>query len=295
MLKSYTEYQEMNWTGKKVKLSTGVTLAYTECGHGDGDPILFLHGATDSRVSWSQVAPLMAEKGFHCFVPELRGHGFSDKPETDENGYTVDLHTQDVIAFMDAVGLDRAHIVGHSLGSLITQKLNVHIPKRVLSSTLIATSPVVNDDNEAIAWILFGDGTEDGYPGLNNLPDHAEMPESFIKEWAGSTNEDASFRDATLAHASQIPLHCWKSIFNGARHFDNVDGIKKMTGTVLVLWGTDDVLFPKPTQDHLKSLLSESSAQVTYVDFDGGSHNLHWDSIATATKVAQTIDSFIKK
>ncbi len=68
-----------------------------------------------------------------------------------------------------------------------------------------------------------------------------------------------------------------------------------MTGRVLVMWGTDDVLFPKPVQDQLKSLLSESSAQVAYVDFDGGSHNLHWDSIATATKVAGTIDSFINK
>lgn len=295
MLKSFTEYQKINWASKNVKLSTGVTYAYTECGPAGGTPILFLHGATDSRVSWSQVAPLLAEKGYHCFVPEYRGSGLSDKPESGENGYTVELLTQDVIAFMDAVGLKRAHIIGHSLGSFITQRLNVLIPERVLTSTLIATAPVANDDNEVLAWILNGDGTEDGYPGLNNIPDNTEMPESFITEWAGSTNDDPSFREATLAHASQIPIHCWKSIFKGALHFDNVSGIKKMTGRVLVLWGTDDVLFSKPVQDQLKSLLTESSAHVTYVDFDGGSHNLHWDSIATAAKVSETIDSFINK
>ncbi|WP_066319250.1 alpha/beta fold hydrolase [Bacillus sp. FJAT-29814] len=294
-MKSFTEYQNINWTSRSVKLSTGVTYAYTECGPVDGTPILFLHGATDSRVSWSQVAPLMAEKGYHCFVPEYRGHGLSDKPETDENGYTVELHTQDVIAFMDGVGLQNAHVVGHSLGSLITQKLNVHIPERVLSSTLIATSPAVNVDNEVLAWILYGEGTEDGYPGLNNIPDDTAMPESFIQEWAGTTNDDSSFREATLTHAFQMPTHCWKSTFNGAGHFDNADGIKEMTGRVLVLWGTEDVLFPKPVQDQLKSLLEESSAKVTYVDFEGGSHNLHWDNMATATKVAQTINSFINK
>jgi pimeloyl-ACP methyl ester carboxylesterase len=294
-LKSYTEYQNINWTSKTINLSTGITYAYTECGPADGTPILFLHGATDSRVSWSQVAPLMAEKGYHCFVPELRGHGLSDKPETDNNGYTVDIHVQDVVAFLDEVGLKRTHLVGHSLGSLITQKLNVHIPERVLSSTLIATSAVVNEDNEALAWIFNGDGTEDGYPGLNNIPNDSPMPEPFIQEWAGSTNDEPKFREATLAHASQLPTHCWKSTFNGARHFNNVNGVNKMTGKVLVLWGTEDVLFPKSDQAQLKTLLAESLSKVTYVDFDGGSHNLHWDSITTATKVADTIDSFIKK
>ncbi len=158
----------------------------------------FLHGATDSRVSWSQVAPLLAEKGYHCYVPEYRGHGLSDKPES-ENGYTVDLHTQDVITLMDAVGLQRAHIVGHSLGSLITQQLNVHIPERVLSSTLIATSAVVHDDNEVLAWILTGDGTVDGYQGLINIPDDTEMPESFIQEWARCTNDDPGFQRCHLS------------------------------------------------------------------------------------------------
>lgn len=294
-MKPFTEYQKMDWTSKSVLLSTGVTYAYTECGPTGGTPILFLHGATDSRVSWSQVAPLLSERGYHCFVPEYRGSGLSDKPESDEKGYTIELLTQDIISFMDAVGIQQAHIVGHSLGSLITQQLNVRIPDRVLSSTLIATSAMMNDENEVLGWILHGDGTEDGYVGVNNLPNDSKMPESFIQEWAGSTNDDPNFINATLAHAAQIPIHCWKSIFNGVHEFNHVDVVKKMTGDVLVLWGTDDVLFAKPTQDQIKTLLAQSPAQVSYVDFEGGSHNLHWDSTATAKKVAETIDSFLNR
>jgi len=235
----------------------------------------------------------MAEKGYHCFVPEYRGSGLSDKPESDEQGYTVELLTQDVIAFMDEVGLKSAHIVGYSLGSFIAQVLNVRIPERVLSTTLIATSATANDENEVLAWILNGDGTEDGLQGLKNIPDHSAMPETFIREWAGSTNDDPIFLNATLAHEFQIPVHCWKSIFNGAIQFNNVQELKKMKGPVLVFWGTEDVLFPKPVQDQLKALLKESTAHVTYVDVEGGSHNLHWDSSATATFISERIDLFI--
>ena len=72
-----------------MDLDTGIKMTYLTCGPEDGIPLLLIHGATDSRISWSQVAPKLADAGFRCYIPELRGHGKTDKPEAGEEGYTA--------------------------------------------------------------------------------------------------------------------------------------------------------------------------------------------------------------
>ena len=62
--KRFSDYQEVDWTEKAAHLSTGIHLAYTVTGDEKGTPVILIHGLTDGRVSWSQVAPALAKKGF---------------------------------------------------------------------------------------------------------------------------------------------------------------------------------------------------------------------------------------
>src|SRR5688572_4752201 len=91
-------------------LSTGVRLHYAERGDREGEAIIFLHGYSDSWFSFSRVLPLLSPS-YHAIALTQRGHGDSDKPECC---YTVDDFAADVDAFMDAVGIERATVVGHS-------------------------------------------------------------------------------------------------------------------------------------------------------------------------------------
>ncbi len=78
------EIAQADWNDNRqyIELSTGITMAYVEMGNPDGDPLILIHGSTDNSRSWSMTAPYFAEAGYHVYMPDLRGHGYSDKPDT---------------------------------------------------------------------------------------------------------------------------------------------------------------------------------------------------------------------
>jgi pimeloyl-ACP methyl ester carboxylesterase len=92
-----------------------VTLHYAERGDRAEEAIIFLHAYVDSWFTFSRMLPLLSPE-YHAFAPDQRGHGESDKPQCC---YTADDFATDVDAFMDAVGIERATLVGSSSGGLI--------------------------------------------------------------------------------------------------------------------------------------------------------------------------------
>src|ERR671933_1257122 len=107
--------------------ATGVTLHSAEKGEPTREAIIFLHGYSDSWFSFSRVLPLLSPE-YHTFALTQRGHGDSDKPECC---YTPDVFAADADAFMDAVGIEEATVVGASTGALFAQRVALSYPHRV--------------------------------------------------------------------------------------------------------------------------------------------------------------------
>ena len=93
-------------------LETGLRLHYAEQGDLTGEAIVFLHGYSDSWFSFSRVLPLLSPE-YHAFALTQRGHGDSDKPQCC---YTPEDFAADVDAFMEALGIEEATLVGASTG-----------------------------------------------------------------------------------------------------------------------------------------------------------------------------------
>jgi len=91
------------------------------------------------------VLPLLSPS-YHAFAPDKRGHGDSDKPRCC---YTADDYAADVDAFMEAVGIEKATLVGDSSGGLIAQRVALDNPHRVARLVLIG-SPTTLVNNEAV-------------------------------------------------------------------------------------------------------------------------------------------------
>ncbi len=284
-MKLYKDYMDLNWKEYIVKLDTGINMAYYEAGHIEGIPIMLIHGVTDSCIAWAQIVPGLVECGYHCYIVEYRGNGMTDKPDMGEDGYTTDIITDDIINLMDKIGLEKAHFVGHSYGSLISQVIAAKFPEKCLSCILINTG--VDCKAPAIDYVKQGDGN---YLGLDAYEDF--LPEDFCKDWMTTTNEDESFRTALVGHAKQMPVVAWKNLMNGLEEFDSSGFLHKIIGNVLVIWSTEDEIFTKENQDRLKRGLV--SCKVKYIDVEGASHNGFWDSIAMAEKYVDYIDQFIK-
>ena len=100
-----------------VRLGTGPRLHYVESGNHNGEPVVFLHGWPDSWFSFSLVLPLLPER-FRAVAVDQRGFGDSDRPES---GYSIPELAADVTGVLDALEIECATLVGHSLGSFIAR------------------------------------------------------------------------------------------------------------------------------------------------------------------------------
>src|SRR5258708_15021154 len=93
-------------------VANGVGIHYYRTG-GEKPPLVLAHGATDSGLCWSRVARAL-ESEYDVILPDARGHGLSDAPE---NGYTSGDHAADLAGLIDALGLPRPAVGGHSMGA----------------------------------------------------------------------------------------------------------------------------------------------------------------------------------
>ncbi|MBM4244488.1 MAG: alpha/beta hydrolase [Deltaproteobacteria bacterium] len=113
----------------------GVTLAWEE--HGSGPrPLLLVHGFTGSRDDFADVTAGLADLGRLVLVDQ-RGHGGSSNPG---NGYDFAQLTTDLHGFFDAAGIERADLLGHSLGGMLALRFTLAHPERVASLILMDTS-----------------------------------------------------------------------------------------------------------------------------------------------------------
>ncbi|MEH6468765.1 MAG: alpha/beta hydrolase [Porticoccus sp.] len=126
-----------------------IAISYTD--EGQGDPLLFLHGLGVSRADWAPQIKYFS-KNFRTIAPDFRGHGESAAPDTE---YNIPIHAADVIALMDALELDSAHVVGLSMGGMVAFQLAVDAPSRLRSMTIVNSGPALPNDTFAAKKMLW--------------------------------------------------------------------------------------------------------------------------------------------
>jgi pimeloyl-ACP methyl ester carboxylesterase/tetratricopeptide (TPR) repeat protein len=242
-----------------VALKTGVRLHYAYQGEAKGTPVIMLHGYTDSWFSFSRVLPLLDSR-HRVYVLDQRGHGESDRPAT---GYAMEQFASDVVAFMDAMKIKQATIVGHSLGSFVAQHVAAKAPERVARLVLVATATTVSNNDLA----------RDLQREVNALPDR--VPEKFVRQFQISTTFKplpSDFLDAVVKESLKLPVHVWREVMAGMMSPDVVVARNKIQTPTLIFWGDKD-FFPRSEQDSLVAALPNATLKV-YTDTG---HALHWE------------------
>ena len=105
--------------------------------HGDGVPVLLLHGWPDAARLWRHQVPFLVASGFRVITPDMRGFGRSQRP-ADVAAYRLPNMVADVTAILDRLGLDQAHIVGHDWGAAVAWLTAMLSPDRVRTLTAIS-------------------------------------------------------------------------------------------------------------------------------------------------------------
>ncbi len=120
--------------GADIRLANGIRLHYETCG-GGGIPVVLVHGYGMSSEVWKKALPLFPPE-YRCLAVDLRGFGRSAKPKS---GYSCAVLADDIAAFMDAMGISNAVLIGHSFGGLVLQHFAARHPARVTAMVLANT------------------------------------------------------------------------------------------------------------------------------------------------------------
>jgi non-heme chloroperoxidase len=243
---------------KRIALSTGVELEYLEQGSKHGDPLIFLHGFTASHHHFDLNLRIFP-RNFHVFALDLRGHGDSSKPECC---YTQSDFAADVVAFMNALSLQRASLVGHSMGSLIAHKVAADFPSRVDKLVLLASAP-----------------TAAGHPSnaplqalINSLVDPIDP--AFVRGFEGSiffNPVPEEFLDSATSEALKSPAAVWQQTFDGLINEDHSAELFQITAPTLIVFGDQDSVFNAADQAALDAVIPDS----TLIVYSQTGHGLH--------------------
>jgi pimeloyl-ACP methyl ester carboxylesterase len=115
------------------RLSTRVLFS----GSDNGTPVLFVHGNASSATYWEEIM-LALPAGYRGIAPDLRGYGDADHAQKIDATRGMGDWADDAFALLAQLGIQKAHIVGHSLGGTIVFRMVTDAPDRVLSATVVA-------------------------------------------------------------------------------------------------------------------------------------------------------------
>ena len=106
---------------------------------GQGEPMIMIHGWLCWGAYWKKVIPHLSNR-YHVYAPDLLGHGISDKPLGKEVSYGTEAQAERIIAFMNALGIRKACLVGHSMGGEIAARVTLAAPDRVKGLVLVCAA-----------------------------------------------------------------------------------------------------------------------------------------------------------
>jgi pimeloyl-ACP methyl ester carboxylesterase len=258
------------------RLSTGVTLEYVEWGNPLGEPVICLHGVTDSWRSFEGVLPHLPDD-LRVFAVTQRGHGGSSKPAS---GYRYTDFAADVRAFMDACELPAAVLVGHSMGSLVAQRAAIDYPSRVRGLALVAAFLTIHGDREiedfwnTTLWPLSDPIPRDVAMGFQLSTLATAIPQPQL--------------DLFVEESCRTPAHVWRATFREFLDTDFTSELGRISAPALMLWGERDAYCGPTHWTGLTSAIPHAQAQV----YGDAGHALHWEQPA---RVARDLVTFVRR
>ena len=132
-----------------IPLSTGLRMHVAEAGQPEAPTVLLLHGFPQHWWEWRKIIPPLAEH-YRVVAPDLRGAGWTDAP-TD--GYTVDQVLADVLALLDALGLQQVGVVAHDFSAFVGFRLCFDHPERVAAFLCLGPHPYLRFKPHMLAGV----------------------------------------------------------------------------------------------------------------------------------------------
>ena len=255
-----------------VSVNDGTRIHYEVTGKNGATPVLMIQGLGASKNAWNLQRIAMATR-FQCISLDNRGAGRSDKPT---ESFTLEQMADDAIAVLDAAGISTAHVVGASMGGVISQIIAVKYPDRVRSLTLVCTAcrnhPWRHDLLQSWAQTAENKGMIE-----------------VGKEAAQWVMSPRSFRRLVPAFtwmgplAALRPRHSFVSQIDAILNTreDLVDQLSTIAAPTMVIVGNQDILTPRGDSEEI----AERIPNAELVVISGAAHGLMMEHASTFNKI----------
>jgi pimeloyl-ACP methyl ester carboxylesterase len=240
--------------------------------HGEGRPVVFLHGGGGNHLAWWQQVPHFGER-YQVITIDFPGYGLS---RSKSGEYDNAQYSEAILAVLDHAGVDRAMLVSQSAGSYGSLKLAVTRPERVAGVVMASNLSPVGDEISELDDI--------GRAQVRNLPvkdfllgkdfQEKEPDKVFLFFQIGSVNMTGPGRPTPSRNSvkNSIPVQRIRDAVKAGVH-------------VTFIQGTADVMMHPPAYDRLRELLPE--AEVLMVE--GAPHSDYWENPARFNSVVDGI------
>ncbi|MFI1968489.1 alpha/beta hydrolase [Streptomyces cinnamoneus] len=210
-----------------AKSTDGVRIAYQP--RGDGTPLVLLAGQANTHHWWDHVRDDF-QAAHRTVTLDYRGTGESDKPDEP---YSIEGFAQDVVAVLDDLGVDRAHVYGTSMGGRVAQRLAARYPHRVRALVLGCTSPGGRHAVER------GDDVRRALARPGPAAGRALRELMYTPAWlATGTGPRNTLGDPAM------PAYARRRHLAASNAHDAWDVLPDISAPTLVVHGTDDLLNP---------------------------------------------------
>lgn len=221
--------------------SENARIHYMEAGV--GEPLLLIHTVGQSLYTWRNVFQALSEH-YRVVAVDLLGHGYSSRPVQFD--YTVAEHTESLRMFMDAKGIESAHIAGFSMGALYALDFLEKFPERVGKTVLISPGGITPEMPLSVRMFdspIFG--------GIaSRLFNRRALERALSECYFDLTNINDDLLDnyySTIADSySRRALHYCVANFDEA---ETERRMREIQSEVLILWGADDKWHPTDTSE----------------------------------------------
>ncbi len=248
--------------------TNGIQMSYEE--QGSGPPLILIMGITAPGAAWEAHVEAW-QKNFRCIIVDNRGVGASDKPE---GPYSSAMMADDYAGLMDALGIEKASVVGCSMGSIIAQQLTLRHPEKVQSAVLMCT------------WARCDRYAASVFEHIKHCKARLR-PEEFMNylqlliftkpSWDADdfyqTMLDGRI-DAGRGECPQ-PLHAVEAQAAACIDHDVYDDLGKIAAPCLVIGGQNDIFTPRWMAEETAAALPEADLHL----YEGSGHAFHWENL----------------
>lgn len=233
--------------------------------------MLLLHAWGEARGSFDRLLPLLTATT-NVVAVDQRGHGDATKPEA---GYSLEGLAADIDAFMEAVGISSAVLVGSSSGGYVAQQVAVTSPDRVAGLVLVGSPrdlqgrPAFADEVDRLTDPIDGTwvrGSLTWFPRFHHVP-----------QW---------YLDDRVRDGVRIPAQVWRAALHGLLEARPPTEVATITAPTLILWGDQDGLLPRADEEALAAAIPGSRLVV----YEDTGHLVLWEQ---PERVARDLVTFL--